>query len=327
MNLKNYIVKRYESKYFSDWNAFISTAKNATFLFNRDFMEYHSDRFEDFSLMIFQEDKLVCVLPANRAGATIYSHQGLTYGGLVFQTNIKLANSIAIFRDILIYLNENQIDKLNLKLIPSIYCNGFSEEIEYSLFLLKAQLIRRDCLSVINLLNLISFSKIRIRGVKKGSINNLIIKEVNDFEEFWTKILIPNLEFKHNVKPAHNLDEISKLKKIFPKNIRQFNVYYKDEIIAGTTIFESQNVAHAQYISGNESKLINGSLDYLYDNLIKVVYKDKKFIDFGISNEDQGKRLNNGLSYWKESFGASIVVHDYYEVETLNYIKLDNVII
>ena len=290
-------------------------------------MEYHSDRFEDFSLMIFQEDKLVCVLPANRAGATIYSHQGLTYGGLVFQTNIKLANSIAIFRDILIYLNENQIDKLNLKLIPSIYCNGFSEEIEYSLFLLKAQLIRRDCLSVINLLNLISFSKIRIRGVKKGSINNLIIKEVNDFEEFWTKILIPNLEFKHNVKPAHNLDEISKLKKIFPKNIRQFNVYYKDEIIAGTTIFESQNVAHAQYISGNESKLINGSLDYLYDNLIKVVYKDKKFIDFGISNEDQGKRLNNGLSYWKESFGASIVVHDYYEVETLNYIKLDNVII
>jgi hypothetical protein len=290
-------------------------------------MEYHSDRFEDFSLMIFQEDKLVCVLPANRVGATIYSHQGLTYGGLVFQTNIKLAYSIAIFRDILIYLNENQIDKLNLKLIPSIYCNGFSEEIEYSLFLLKAQLIRRDCLSVINLLNLISFSKIRIRGVKKGSINNLIIKEVNDFEEFWTKILIPNLEFKHNVKPAHNLDEISKLKKIFPKNIRQFNVYYKDEIIAGTTIFESQNVAHAQYISGNESKLINGSLDYLYDNLIKVVYKDKKFIDFGISNEDQGKRLNNGLSYWKESFGASIVVHDYYEVETLNYIKLDNVII
>ena len=322
-----YIIKRYETKDYSDWNAFISTAKNATFLFNRDFMEYHSDRFEDFSLMIFQEDKLVCVLPANRVGATIYSHQGLTYGGLVFQTNIKLAYSIAIFRDILIYLNENQIDKLNLKLIPSIYCNGFSEEIEYSLFLLKAQLIRRDCLSVINLLNLISFSKIRIRGVKKGSINNLIIKEVNDFEEFWTKILIPNLEFKHNVKPAHNLDEISKLKKIFPKNIRQFNVYYKDEIIAGTTIFESQNVAHAQYISGNESKLINGSLDYLYDNLIKVVYKDKKFIDFGISNEDQGKRLNNGLSYWKESFGASIVVHDYYEVETLNYIKLDNVII
>lgn len=290
-------------------------------------MEYHSDRFEDFSLMIYEENKLVSVLPANRVGATIYSHQGLTYGGLVFQTNIKLGNSIAIFRDILIYLNENQIDKLNLKLIPSIYCNSFSEEIEYSLFLLKAQLIRRDCLSVINLLNLNSFSKIRIRGVKKGAINNLIIKEVNDFDEFWTKILIPNLEYKHNTKPVHNLDEITKLKKIFPKNIRQFNVYDKDEIIAGTTIFESQNVAHAQYISGNGSIAINGSLDYLYDNLIKVVYKDKKFIDFGISNEDQGERLNNGLSYWKESFGASIIVHDYYEVETVNYIKLDNVII
>ena len=59
LNLKNYTVKRYEPKYFEEWNAFISTAKNATFLFNRDFMEYHSDRFEDFSLLIFDQDKLV----------------------------------------------------------------------------------------------------------------------------------------------------------------------------------------------------------------------------------------------------------------------------
>ena len=325
--MKNYTVKRYETPNFSDWNAFISKAKNATFLFHRDFMEYHSNRFEDFSLMVYEEEKLVAVLPANRVGATVFSHQGLTYGGLVFQTNIKLSNSIAIFREILNYLNKNKIDKFNLKLIPSIYCNGFSEEIEYSLFLLKGQLIRRDCLSVINLSALNSYSKIRIRGVKKGLVNNLIIKEVNDFDEFWTKILIPNLKHKYDTKPVHNLDEITKLKRLFPKNIRQFNVYDKDEIIAGTTIFESENVAHAQYISGNESKLINGSLDYLYDNLIKVVFKDKKFIDFGISNEDQGKKLNNGLSYWKESFGASIIVHDYYVVETANYFKLDNVII
>jgi hypothetical protein len=224
-------------------------------------------------------------------------------------------------------LDNNKIAKLQIKQIPSIYNTFFSDELEYLLFLTKASIFRKDTLSVINLRQKIDYSQTRKSEIKKGKRNGLIIKEEVNFEVFWNKILIPNLKHKYDTKPVHNLDEITKLKRLFPKNIRQFNVYDKDEIIAGTTIFESENVAHAQYISGNESKLINGSLDYLYDNLIKVVFKDKKFIDFGISNEDQGKKLNNGLSYWKESFGASIIVHDYYVVETANYFKLDNVII
>ena len=75
--MKNYIVRHYTSKDFAIWNAFSSTAKNATFLFHRDFMEYHQDRFQDFSLLVFEEDKLVSILPANRVGDTVFSHQGL----------------------------------------------------------------------------------------------------------------------------------------------------------------------------------------------------------------------------------------------------------
>ena len=51
--MKNYSVKQYQEKDYASWNAFIGQAKNATFLFHRDFMEYHKDRFEDYSLMIF----------------------------------------------------------------------------------------------------------------------------------------------------------------------------------------------------------------------------------------------------------------------------------
>ena len=50
------------------------------------------------------------------------------------------------------------------------------------------------------------------------------------------------------------MQEITNLKKKFPENIRQFNVYYNDEIVAGTTIFESENVVHSQYISADENK-------------------------------------------------------------------------
>ncbi len=325
--MKKYIIKRYETKNYSDWNAFVSKAKNATFLFNRDFMEYHNDRFEDYSLMIYNEDILVSVLPANRVGDSIFSHQGLTYGGLVFQNNLKLGNSIAIFREILLFLSENQIEKLNLKLIPSIYCSSFSEEIEYSLFLSKAQLIRRDCLSVLDLTKPVSISKTRNESIRRGIKNNLVIKEELNFELFWNEILIPNLDNKHSAKPVHSIEEITKLQKIFPNNIRHFNVYEGKNIVAGTTIFISENVAHPQYISGNNQKNELGSLDYLYDYLIKVVFKDINFFDFGPSHEENGLKINEGILFWKESFGAKTTVQDSYEIETKNHNNLATILI
>jgi hypothetical protein len=323
--LKNYSIKRYTKEDYSNWNAFISKSKNATFLFNRDFMEYHSDKFQDFSLIVLDGEKWIAVLPANSVENEIFSHQGLSYGGLVYNEKQKLATIINVFSNILLFLKENKIEKLQLKTIPSIYHQKPAEEINYALFLAEAKLIRRDSLSVIDLNKKISISSGRIEGVKKGEKYNLEIKEVDDFDDFWNKILIPNLENKHHAKPVHTIEEITKLKQLFPQNIRQFNVYQNQEIVAGTTIFESQNVAHAQYISGNETKSENGSLDFLYHYLITNVFNEKKFFDFGTSNEEQGKKLNLGLSFWKESFGASTIVHDFYELETKNFYKLKDV--
>jgi hypothetical protein len=182
-------------------------------------------------------------------------------------------------------------------------------------------------LAVIDLSKKNSLSKLRKRSIQKGISNDFVIKEVADFEDFWGKILIPNLAKKHQAKPVHSLQEITKLKALFPENIRQFNVYENGIIIAGTTIFESSNVAHCQYISGDEIKNELGGLDLLFHHLITETFKNKLFFDFGISNENQGQKLNNGLSYWKESYGASTIVQDFYEVESANYNVLDTVLI
>jgi hypothetical protein len=322
--VKNFSVKQYQENDYENWNAFIGRAKNATFLFHRDFMEYHKDRFEDYSLMVFDNEKLVAVLPANKAGNEIFSHQGLTYGGLVINEKSKLTTVINAFRVVLLFLKENNIEKLYLKTIPSIYHNKPAEEIQYALFLAEAKLVRRDSLSVIDLSQKYDFSQIRKRGIQKGIANGLVIKKEIDLESFWNEVLIPNLDERHNAKPVHSLEEIKALKSLFPNNIRQFNVYLNDKIVAGTTVFESENVAHCQYISKYEKDENLGSLDFLYHFLITEVFASKRFFDFGISNESQGKKLNEGLSYWKESFGASTIVHDFYEVETKNYDKLDS---
>lgn len=325
--MTKYTVKKYHKNNYKIWNDFIAQAKNATFLFHRDFMEYHQDRFEDFSILVFENEKLQAVLPANIKENLVYSHQGLTYGGLVYKEETKQTSVIEIFHDILFFLNENNIQKLHIKTLPSIYHLKPSDEILYSLFLAEAKLIRRDSLSVIDLLEENKISKIRKRGIQKAISNQLIIREENDFELFWNEVLIPNLKAKHNAKPVHSIEEINSLKALFPQNIHQFNVYLEDKIIAGTTIFETKTVAHCQYISKNEKQENLGSLDFLFQYLIKEKFAEKRFFDFGISNENQGKNLNEGLSYWKESFGASTIIHDFYEVETFNYNKLNGIFV
>ncbi|MEO5777432.1 MAG: GNAT family N-acetyltransferase [Flavobacterium sp.] len=325
--MKNYTIRRYSSEDFAVWNAFISTAKNATFLFHRDFMEYHSDRFQDFSLLVFDEDKLISILPANRVEDTLFSHQGLTYGGFVFDNKIKLGEAISATKAVLEFLHENEIATFQLKLIPSIYNTFFSEEIEYAMFLANAKLTRRDALSVIDLTKPFDIAKTRKESIRRGEKNNLVIKEELKFELFWNEILISNLDKRHKAKPVHTVEEIKKLQQKFPMNIRHFNVYSETKIVAGTTVFINDKVAHPQYISGNDQRSELGSLDFLYNHLIAEVFKDKNFFDFGISHEENGTKINEGLLFWKESFGAKTTVQNYYEVKTSDYHLLENVML
>ena len=325
--MKNYTVRRYHSDDFLLWNAFVSNAKNASFLFHRNFMEYHADRFQDYSLMVFEDNQLVSILPANLRDNELFSHQGLTYGGFVFGPEIKLGEVLYIAQTVLKFLHENQIKSLQIKLIPFIYNSHFSEEIDYALFLAEAKLTRRDCLSVINLSKDFTVTKTRKESIRRGQKNNLVIKEESNFELFWDEILIPNLNKKHQAKPVHSAEEIIKLQQKFPENIRHFNVYHDHKIVAGTTVFITETVAHPQYISGNEQKNELGSLDFLYHHLITEVFQDKIYFDFGPSHEDNGKKINQGILFWKESFGAKTTVQDYYELATANYTLLDNVLI
>jgi len=119
--------------------------------------------------MVFKAEKLVALLPANLTDTVLHSHQGLTYGGLILDEKLKLNETIEIFKNILIELERRNIELLNVKLIPNIYNQSPSEELNYILFLLKAEIIRKDVLSVIDNANELQIiSKIRRRGIKKA---------------------------------------------------------------------------------------------------------------------------------------------------------------
>ncbi|ALM48280.1 hypothetical protein AMR72_04820 [Flavobacterium psychrophilum] len=325
--MMHYSIIKYSPDYKKEWSNFILKSKNGTFLFQRDFMEYHSDRFNDYSLMVFEGKKLVALLPANISGNEVYSHQGLTYGGLVYTEKLKQAAVLEIFNALLLFLNNNGITKFHYKQLPYIYNRIPSQETEYALFLVHGKTVRRDALSVIENASKIKIASNRMEGVKKGIANTFSVQQSEDFDRFWNELLIPNLKERHNANPVHSAEEIVRLKTLFPDNIKLYVIEHEGRIAAGTVLFETDTVVHAQYIASGADKNELGSLDYLFYHLITTEFSHKKYFDFGISNEESGRKLNNGLSFWKESYGARTVLQDFYEVETANHYLLDNVII
>lgn len=321
-----YNIVRYSNSHYAEWNAFIENSKNGTFLFHRDFMEYHSDRFNDYSLLGYKDDKLIAVLPANCIDNTLYSHQGLTYGGLIYNSSMKLSGLIKIYNGLLRYLHNSNIEALHIKPVPRIYHKVPAEEQEYIFFLLNAELTRRDGLSVISLKNSLAYSKSRKEAIKRGRRNNLKIVEEANFELFWNELLLPNLLNKHSSKPVHTAEEMAYLQQKFPDKIKHYNVYHNNRIVAGTTMFVTDSVAHPQYVSGQEDKNTLGSLDYLYDFLISE-FSDRDYFDFGPSTEEQGRKLKEGIIFWKESYGARTVIQDFYKIATQNFTLLDSVLI
>ena len=320
-----YNVNPYQPSHKIDWDNFVLASNQQSFLLQRDFMDYHSDRFSDFSLMIYKEDQLIGLLPANKVNNTVYSHQGLTYGGFIYKSNLKSDEAIGIFKATLSFLNESAIKTIHIKELPFIFLdNPSNTPFSYLYFKAKANLYRMDMHSALSP-NELNYSRSRKNGMKRGEKQRLKVEETDDFSEFWNKILIPNLDQKHHVKPVHSLEEIQLLKSRFPNKIRQFNVYAEGEIVAGTTIFETKHVAHSQYISGNADKNTLGSLDFLHQYLLEEVFAEKPYFNFGISNEDQGQHINEGLLYWKEGFGAHSITQAFYSIETGNHKLLDDI--
>lgn len=308
-------VVKYNKEYKLMWDDFLDQAKNSHFIFKRDYMDYHQYRFLDFSLLVFDDkEKLVALLPANKVDDILYSHQGLTFGGFIVGDRVTTELMLLIWDVIKNFLLENSFSKIIYKCIPYIYHKTPAEEDRYALFVNNAKLIRRDVTSTISLDKEIRYSKGRKWSINKAKKEFVSVVESFDYDCFW-KILTEVLESQHGKKPVHSLEEIEMLAKKFPNNIKLFLALKEDKVISGAVIYENEEIVHTQYLANSQIGRECGGLDYLLDHLVKNQFSSqKKYFDFGISNEGNGKILNLGLISQKEGFGAKAVVHDFYEI-------------
>ena len=271
---------RYSTERADEWNRFVARSKNGTFLFYRRYMDYHSDRFEDFSLMFYYE--------------------GLT---------------VTLFTELNDYLRSQGFHRVLYKCIPWIYHKMAAEEDLYAIArTCDARLQERDLGTVIIQRSAIRWERVRRRALKRAISAGITVGKSTDFAGFW-QVLNDNLKRKYDSKPVHTLDEIALLASRFPDNIVLYVARLGEEILAGMVLYVSSQVARAQYSSATPLGKQLGAIDILYDRIIHQDYASYPYFEFGTSAMADSNAINESLIFQKEGFGGRGICFDRYEWE------------
>ena len=294
-------INLYEDQLSVDYENFLKTCINSTFLHSRAFLSYHKNKFCDKTVILKEKNKIIGVLPAAvdlNDSKAIVSHPGLTYGGFLHDGNLKGEKMINAFQEVINFYKRSSFDKLIYKSIPLNYFKTPCQDDLYALSYLKAKKFRTDLSSVIYLKNRLSISSRRKRGYKKSIKNNIVIDEGDHLlPEVWS-ILEENLKNKYKTQPTHSLEEIKSLIKL-----------------AGVVVFHTYNTSHCQYITSSSEGQDLSASDLLFEKLIGKCVKEKKsFFSFGSSTENQGTILNSDLYKFKSEFGAGGIIQDFYDL-------------
>lgn len=309
-------ISRYHSDLAAEWNAFIAKSKNGTFLFDRNYMDYHADRFADHSL-VFTNDKGIwqAVMPANERDGVLYSHQGLTYGGLIMSPAIMMQDVMECFSLLRDYMKEAGFRTLYYKMMPSCYHLCPAEEDAYALWRFGATLESRLVSTTIPLTASPANPPVerrRKRCIRKAEELSYTLREASVADEFWP-VITRNLMERYNLRPVHSLEEMNLLMSRFPDNIKCYLAECEGVVEAGAVMYITPQTVHVQYAHATPKGKEDGAIDFLYSRLLKQ-YESQgfRFFDIGNSNEDGGHYLNENLIAQKQGFGGRAVCYDIY---------------
>ena len=316
-NEKRLTIKRYNAEFKSVWDDLISKSANGNFLFNRSFMDYHQDKFEDFSHLIWNGGELTAVFVAgmsrNRQNdEVLVAHPGLTCGGLITLGNLKYSVLEEVYRLLLEEYKKMGVTSLAVKLVPRVFCRHPSDADLFFFYKNSFHLSNRELNTVIDLTNPLQISRGRKSQVRKAIKNGVIIEMTEDYAPFW-QVLTDNLQQTHKIKPVHTLEEIQLLYQKNPDNIKLYVAKVDNRVVAGVVTFSDlrQGYVHTQYISNSEEGKLIGAVDAVLMHVVQEAQVSYSRFSFGISTVKGN--VNYGLLNHKEGYSTEAEIIDTYE--------------
>lgn len=286
------IVVPYSVNRKDSWDAFVERSKQGTFLLKRSFLDFYADSYFDCSLMVYRDaapeddsdgegvdsDSLVAVLPANwdESDKTVYSHQGLAYGGLLIHQDATQDEVLMMMQKVLIYyVSYLGAETFVYKPAPYIYCRIPSGEDIYAIFHAGGQIEGRSVSACIDLTNKLTMRSLRIKMARKAIGLGCYIERVTYGD---TEGIAEFCSIARGEDPM-------RLKTIMMRFPRNINIYVvrnsRSEMIFGVVAHETDHVAHLVTIASTEEALTSGAQELLFRHLCIERYQDKEYVDFG----------------------------------------------
>jgi hypothetical protein len=307
-------IVKYSPDKAKEWDGFVKQAWNGVFLFYRGFMDYHAHLFNDHSLMVYADNSLKAVLPANERDGIFYSHLGLTYGGWVLAPRFPADELDQLMVECEAYLTALGIHQLQYKHKPQLFAKQGNDYDGWVLWKNGYELWRRDLSFYIDMQNSVGFARDKRYRLNKSRRNNLTLK-VNADLPLFMDLVKENLNRKYQTNPVHSTEEAMLLQSRFPNNIFTYTVWHGDDFLGGAWLFVDNDFVHTQYLHFNNAGRDLCAVEFLVDALMEQFSPSKRWFSFGTSTENNGRELNSGLASFKEGFGAAGVCHDFYKKE------------
>ena len=309
-------IERYTPAMQPEWDEFAATARNATFLHRRGYMDYHADRFTDHSLIARGDDgRILALLPANAEGGTLVSHRGLTYGGwLTPARRFTAATMLGLFADMRSFLRAAGFATLVYRPVPHIYHSVPAEDDIYALWRNGAVADAVGASSTIDLRRPRLLDHGSKNAINRAMHSGAVFGRSHDFKAFWG-VLEEVLARHHNARPVHSLDEMLLLHDRFPDEIRLYTASVEGRVEAGVVVYRCGTVAHAQYTAAGPTARRMRLLPALYAYIMDNDCDGMEWFDIGTSCEQGGHYLNEGLDAQKAGLGGRCTVYTSYRMQ------------
>ncbi len=311
-------VTKFTEKDHKHWEEFVKQANNGTIFHTLKFLSYHPpERFKSHHLLIKEKENIIALFPAVIENKIIISHKGASYGGFVLKQGLGIHDIYLCVTQLVDYLKREEIKKIVLTQTPLVYYNQPNQYIDFALMKHGFQYRKREITAVIPLNvaePLLVFHPDARRSTKKAMREGVKVRITNEYAQYY-EILKNNLGMRHNVSPTHTLNELLKLKNMFPDDIILFGAYLKEKMIGGMVIFVTNpRVILAFYISHNNQYQAYRPVNLLFYEVINWGrLKGFKYLDLGTFTLNM--EPNWGLGRFKENFNARGFLRDTYEKE------------
>ncbi len=318
----------FAGKWESAWEAGVASSRNGTVFHTRRFLSYHPEgRFLDASILFLDGEKIVGLLPAARrtddGKPILVSHPGASYGGIVLPLGAPMNTTGEMLSLLKEHARAEGYGRISLLRLPPVSLQReWSGDQQYWLYQQGWRMTQCEMDGAVNLRGLTEekvmpslTGKCRnmVRQAERGGV---VVGLSDDFPAFWT-LLGEVLSQRHGAKPTHTQGEIQTLKSLLPGQVRLLAAKRGGALVGGIilvtihdralyTLYMAQDYTSQQY---HPMHLL------LRDALCLAIREKRSVLHLGVSTEDGGTKINEGLFFFKESFGCRPVRRESWEIE------------